>query len=94
MLDLTVDDSVAPARCADRWRRRLRASSCAADGAGGGAARRPRAISTSRCGCADDAAIHALNRDYRKKNKPTDVLAFAQREGPAARRGPSCSATS
>ncbi|HEU0029253.1 MAG TPA: rRNA maturation RNase YbeY [Kofleriaceae bacterium] len=30
-----------------------------------------------------DATIHALNRDYRGKNKPTDVLAFAQREGPA-----------
>ncbi|MBC7974434.1 MAG: rRNA maturation RNase YbeY [Myxococcales bacterium] len=30
----------------------------------------------------DDAAIHALNRSYRHKNKPTDVLAFAQREGP------------
>ncbi len=29
----------------------------------------------------DDAEIHALNRDYRKKNKPTDVLAFAMREG-------------
>ncbi len=29
-----------------------------------------------------DAEIHVLNRDYRKKNKPTDVLAFAQREGP------------
>jgi probable rRNA maturation factor len=29
----------------------------------------------------DDAAIHELNRDYRKKNKPTDVLAFAMREG-------------
>jgi probable rRNA maturation factor len=28
----------------------------------------------------DDAAIHALNRGYRGKNKPTDVLAFAQRE--------------
>jgi probable rRNA maturation factor len=27
-----------------------------------------------------DAAIHQLNRDYRKKNKPTDVLAFSQRE--------------
>lgn len=31
-----------------------------------------------------DAEIWALNRDYRKKNKPTDVLAFAQREGPSA----------
>ena len=30
-----------------------------------------------------DAEIHELNRDYRSKNKPTDVLAFAQREGPA-----------
>ncbi len=29
----------------------------------------------------DDGAIHALNRDYRHKDKPTDVLAFAMREG-------------
>ncbi|MEO8702024.1 MAG: rRNA maturation RNase YbeY [Kofleriaceae bacterium] len=29
-----------------------------------------------------DPAIRALNRDYRAKDKPTDVLAFAQREGP------------
>jgi probable rRNA maturation factor len=29
----------------------------------------------------DDAEIHVLNRDYRKKDKPTDVLAFAMREG-------------
>tara|TARA_R110002096_G_scaffold44526_8_gene120207 strand:- start:12465 stop:12935 length:471 start_codon:yes stop_codon:yes gene_type:complete len=29
----------------------------------------------------DDNEIHALNRDYRHKDKPTDVLAFAQREG-------------
>jgi probable rRNA maturation factor len=31
----------------------------------------------------DDDTIHALNRAYRKKNKPTDVLAFAHRETPA-----------
>jgi probable rRNA maturation factor len=32
----------------------------------------------------DDAAIRELNRDYRGKNKPTDVLAFAQREAETA----------
>jgi len=31
--------------------------------------------------CGDDE-IWALNRDYRGKDRPTDVLAFAQREGP------------
>ncbi len=29
----------------------------------------------------DDETIRALNRDYRKKDRPTDVLAFAMREG-------------
>ncbi len=29
----------------------------------------------------DDRSIRELNRDYRGKDKPTDVLAFAQREG-------------
>lgn len=28
-----------------------------------------------------DDEIHRLNRDYREKDKPTDVLAFALREG-------------
>jgi probable rRNA maturation factor len=28
-----------------------------------------------------DAEIHEMNRDYRGKNKPTDVLSFAQSEG-------------
>ncbi len=32
----------------------------------------------------DDAEIHALNRQHRKKDRPTDVLAFALREGPHA----------
>jgi probable rRNA maturation factor len=29
----------------------------------------------------DDATIHGLNRAHRKKDRPTDVLAFALREG-------------
>jgi len=29
----------------------------------------------------DDRTIRALNRDHRKQDKPTDVLAFALREG-------------
>lgn len=29
----------------------------------------------------DDATIHELNRTHRRKDKPTDVLAFALREG-------------
>lgn len=28
-----------------------------------------------------DTEIHALNKNFRHKNKPTDVLAFANREG-------------
>ena len=35
----------------------------------------------------DDSAIRALNRDYRHKDKPTDVLAFAQRDSEATRHG-------
>jgi len=30
----------------------------------------------------DDATIRSLNRQYRKKNKATDVLAFPMNEGP------------
>ena len=32
----------------------------------------------------DDAAIRRLNRDYRGQDRPTDVLAFAMREGARA----------
>ena len=35
----------------------------------------------------DDETIRELNREFRHKDKPTDVLAFAQREGPWAGAG-------
>lgn len=35
----------------------------------------------------DDPTIHALNRDYRRKDKPTDVLAFPLLAEGASRRG-------
>jgi probable rRNA maturation factor len=45
------------------------------------ACNRPRAeLSVLLCG---DREIQRLNRGYRKKDRPTDVLAFAQAEGPA-----------
>jgi len=32
----------------------------------------------------DDRQIHSLNKKWRAKDRPTDVLSFAQREGRAA----------
>ena len=38
-----------------------------------------RELSILLCG---DEEIHGLNRAYRKKDRPTDVLSFSQQEGP------------
>ena len=46
------------------------------------AERRPDGQEVSLLLC-DDAAIRALNRDYRDHDQPTDVLSFAQEEGDA-----------
>jgi probable rRNA maturation factor len=77
-LDLAVDDAATvPAAV----RRRLRVELARMIRA---AARRDhRADYEVSVRLVGDAAIHALNRDYRRNDQPTDVLAFAQREGPA-----------
>ncbi len=36
----------------------------------------------------DDAAMQRLNRQFRRVNRPTDVLAFAMREGEPMAEGP------
>ena len=47
---------------------------------------RPRAeLSILLC---DDATIQDLNREYRNKNRPTDVLAFPMQEGPGPQPNP------
>ena len=77
-LDLAVDDAV---RLPPALRRRLRTEVARMIRA---AARRDgRADYEVSLRLVDDAQIHALNRGYRRKDRPTDVLAFAQREGPA-----------
>jgi probable rRNA maturation factor len=76
-LDLAIDDAVAvPAALQRRLRTEVARMVRAA------ARRDHRADYEVSLQLVDDAAIHALNRAYRHKNKPTDVLAFAQREGP------------
>lgn len=41
----------------------------------------PEAIDEIGLVLTDDDEIHALNRDFRGKDKPTDVLSFSQLEG-------------
>jgi probable rRNA maturation factor len=74
-LDLAVDDGVAlDPRIRTRLRREVARMVKAAALTEG---RKDLEVALRLC---DDKAIHELNRDYRGKNKPTDVLAFAQRE--------------
>jgi probable rRNA maturation factor len=78
-LDLTVDDGVRlDARTRTKLKREVaRMVKAAALHEG----RKDLEVGLRLCG---DAQIHELNRDYRGKNKPTDVLAFAQREAASA----------
>ena len=82
-LELQIDDAVA---VPGALRRRLRTEVARMIRA---AARRDRLadyeVSVRIVG---DAAIRELNSRYRHKARPTDVLAFAQREGPAGRLHP------
>jgi probable rRNA maturation factor len=79
MVDVAVAREVARALPAARWRtlrielRRMARAAARSEG---------RADLEVAVRFVGDAEIHALNRDFRKKDKPTDVLAFAQREGP------------
>jgi probable rRNA maturation factor len=78
-LDLAIDDGVElPATVRTRLRREVARMVKAA------ALHEGRADLEVALRLCDDAAIHELNRDYRGKNKPTDVLAFAQREAATA----------
>jgi probable rRNA maturation factor len=78
-LEVSVDDGVAlDARTRQKLRREVARMVKAAALTEG---RKDLEVALRLCG---DAAIHELNRDYRGKNKPTDVLAFAQREAAAA----------
>ena len=81
-LDLAIDDdvSVTPAvraRLRREVARMVKAAALAEH-------RADLEVALRLCG---DPAIRELNRDYRHKDKPTDVLAFAQREAQAADHG-------
>jgi len=75
MLDLVVDEGVALAPALRTKLRREVARMVRAAALTDG--KRDYDVVLRIC---DDAAIHELNRAWRGKNKPTDVLAFAQRE--------------
>jgi probable rRNA maturation factor len=78
-LDLSIDDDV---RLDARTRARLRRDVARMVKAAALAeARKDLEVALRLCG---DAAIRELNRDYRGKDKATDVLAFAQREAQSA----------
>jgi probable rRNA maturation factor len=81
-LELAIDDGVAlPRPLRVRLRRevaRMVAAAARADGRAG------YEVALRLCG---DAAIRELNRAWRGKDRPTDVLAFAQREAASADAG-------
>jgi rRNA maturation RNase YbeY len=79
MLDLSVDGAV---RLSATLRRRLATDVARMIRAAARRDGRPDYEVSLRL--VDDAQIRALNRGYRGRDRPTDVLAFAQREGPAA----------
>ena len=93
MLDLVVDDAARARLAAERVRklgrrvaRMVRAAGlCEAHDAAGGVAGDRRGAAGEELEVTlrltDDLAIHELNRVYRGRDRPTDVLAFAQREG-------------
>ena len=78
-LDLTIDDgvTVAPAVSGKLRREVGRMVKAAA------LSERRKDLEVALRLCSD-ATIRELNRDYRNKDKPTDVLAFAQREAATA----------
>ncbi len=75
MLDVVVSTEAEPwSALADAEILVERAARAAVDGDGSLDPRRPAEISVV---LADDAVVHRLNRDYRGKDKPTNVLSFA-----------------
>jgi probable rRNA maturation factor len=79
VLDILVDDGVKlPAATLRTFRRQVARMVKAAARTDG---RKDYEVSLR---LTTDAEIRVLNRDYRGKDKPTDVLAFAQREAPGA----------